>query len=228
MSMSRFDPKKSALVVFAREPKEGKVKTRFLRELSPQTVTRIYEAFIRDVLKVARQANCDQRFLYYAGAGSSIPFLRRFEKKFLLKRQVGEDLGVRMHRAFSYCQRRRFDKTVIIGTDCLTLTAHDIETALRKLSRYDCVLGPSKDGGYYLIGLKDADKRIFENIKWGTSSVLKATLKRIQKLNKKTYLLREREDMDTAEQLRKFPKNVKAAKTSPYTQKALRNLSLPF
>ena len=216
---------KSALIVFAREPKDGKVKTRLCMDLSKPTVTRLYKAFVKDVLNVARKTRCDQRFIYYVGSGSSIPFLKRAGKQFQLRRQMGKDLGERMHKAFVYCRKKHFERIVIIGTDCLTLNSRDIESALEKLESYDCVLGPSKDGGYYLIALKSPHWRLFEGIDWSTSSVLKQTLQRARKLNKKTFLLREREDIDTLAHLKKLPHYIRKSSMALHTQKIIKRIN---
>jgi len=216
---------KTALIVFAREPKDGKVKTRLCRDLPPPTVTRLYKAFVKDVLNVSRKARCDQRFIYYEGNSSSIPFLKRAGKQFQLRRQIGKDLGERMHKAFVYCQRVRFDRIVIIGTDCLTLTSRDIEIAFKKLDNYDCVLGPSKDGGYYLIALKSPHRKLFKGIDWSTSSVLKQTLRGARQLNKKTFLLGCREDIDSIVHLKRFSQHRKNPSLAVHTQKILQNLS---
>ena len=217
---------KTALIIFAREPKDGKVKTRLCRDLPSSTVTRLYKAFVKDVLNVSRKARCDQRFIYYAGSGSSIPFLKQVGKQFQLRRQIGKDLGERMHKAFVYCQRMRFDRIVIIGTDCLTLKSRDIEMALKKLDNYDCVLGPSRDGGYYLIALKLPHWKLFKGIDWSTSSVLKQTLRKARQLNKKTFLLGHREDIDTVTHLKKFAHRIKTPSGAIHTQKILQNLPL--
>lgn len=218
---------RSALIIFAREPKDGKVKTRLRRDLPAPTVTRLYKAFVKDVLTVARKTRCDQRFIYYVGNSSSIPFLKRAGRQFQLRRQVGKDLGERMYKAFVYCQRMRFDRIVIIGTDCLTLTSRDIEKALKKLESYDCVLGPSKDGGYYLIALKSPYLRLFQGVRWSTSSVLRQTIQKARKLNIKIYLLRKREDIDTVSHLKTFSRKIKSCATAAHTQKILKSLSFP-
>lgn len=217
---------KSALIVFAREPKDGKVKTRLCRDLPSSTVTRLYKAFIKDVLHVALQARCDERFIYYAGSGSSIPFLRRSENHFRLKRQTGKDLGERMCRAFLYGRKKQFERIVIIGTDCVTLTARDIEQAYQKLGSYDCVLGPSKDGGYYLIALKYPYSQLFKGIHWSTSSVLKQTLQKLRRLKKKAFLLSEREDIDTITHLKNLSRHTKNSSAAVFTHTILKNMSL--
>jgi uncharacterized protein len=216
---------KTALIIFAREPKDGKVKTRLLKGLPSATVLNLYKAFVRDVLNVARAVQCDRKLIYYAGSSSSIPFLKQYKNEFLLKRQVGTDLGIRMYRAFSYCRKEHCGRIVIIGTDCLTLTANDIQTALAKLNRYECVVGPTRDGGYYLIGLQKTNRKMFENIDWGTPSVLAQTCQKAKLLKKDIYMLRRREDIDTIQQLKKLAKSALKKEVPAHTRKMLKNLS---
>jgi len=216
---------KSALIVFAREPKDGKIKTRLAKDLPISAVTCLYKAFVKDVLNVALKSCCDQRFIYYVGNGSSMPFLRKFEHHFQLKRQTGKDLGERMYRAFCHCRKENFDRIIIVGSDCLTLTERDINRAFQKLENYDCVLGPSKDGGYYLIALKSPHWKLFEGINWSTELVLRQTLQRARQLYKKTFLLKSREDIDTAVHLERFSKCMNGPSVAVHTRKILQNLS---
>lgn len=207
--------KKEALIIFAREPEDGKVKTRLLKDLPAKTVTKLYKTLVKGTLKTALEASAGanrrngvvperlQRFIYYTGGNgnSSLPFLGRFKNKFQFKQQRGRDLGERMYRAFLNSRKMGFDKTVVIGTDCPSLTCHDIQAAFKKLSRCDVVLGPSKDGGYYLIGLNKPLKKLFENISWSTDTVLQATRQRARQFKKKVALLKTRQDIDTIEDL---------------------------
>jgi len=106
------------------------------------------------------------------------------------------------------------------------LTSRDIEIALKKLNSYDCVLGPAKDGGYYLIALNSPHQKLFKGIDWSTSSVLKQTLLKARQLNKKTFLLSKREDIDTFLHLKKFAQRVTSPSVAINTQKILQNLPL--
>ncbi|VAX37370.1 hypothetical protein MNBD_UNCLBAC01-900 [hydrothermal vent metagenome] len=195
---------KTALIIFAREPKDGKTKTRLLKDLDVKTVTQLYKTFLRKTFAIAKGTPNTEHFIYYAGTGSSIPFLRKYKNSFILRRQIGDNLGIRMHHAFTYCSKQKFNKIILIGTDCLTLTTQDIQKAFDKLNRYDCVLGPAKDGGYYLIGLNHPQKKLFENIPWSTDSVLMQTIKQLQSLKKTYSLLRKQEDIDTIESLKRY------------------------
>lgn len=204
-----MEKNQNALIVFAREPKDGKVKTRLLTHLSPPRVTSLYKGFLETVFEVALKVPDVTPMIYYAGTGSAIPFLRKYENRFTLRRQTGSDLGARMHNAFSHAARQRYQKTVIIGTDCLTLSPTDIQKAFLKLNTHDCVLGPSKDGGYYLIGLKHPDQSLFSGIHWSTDQVLEETLKWLRRKKKKGYLLSQKEDIDTFRSLRRYAHRVR-------------------
>jgi len=217
---------RSAIIVFAREPKEGKVKTRLGKALPDSTVTKLYKAFIRDVLDVAIRCDCDGHFIYYAGHGASIPFLRRQGKGFQLKRQFGGDLGERMYGAALRCLRGRFDKVVIIGTDCLSVKDSDIERAFTKLDTHDYVFGPTKDGGYYLIGLKRPDIRLFRGIRWSTPEVFDQTIKKARKLDKKIFLMRKLADIDTFNDLIEYSYQKHSPAMAPQTRKILKKIHL--
>ncbi|OGX33789.1 MAG: hypothetical protein A3C36_06290 [Omnitrophica WOR_2 bacterium RIFCSPHIGHO2_02_FULL_52_10] len=218
---------KSALIIFAREPKDGKVKTRLARDLPVRAVTRLYKAFIRDVLHTALQVSCAEKFLFYAaGAGSCIPFLRKAAAGFRMKKQAGKDLGERMSQAFAYCQKAGFQRTVLIGTDCMTLTAKDIKRAFQALGSHDCVLGPAKDGGYYLIAVSRLCRGIFQGVAWGTPAVFRKTLRKAKKIRKTVFLLPPREDIDRFVQLKRFSRNRRNIKMAPHTRKTLKQLNM--
>src|SRR5690606_37115102 len=96
--------------------------------------------------------------------------------------QKGNDLGERMLNAFSQ-NLRNYDKVIIIGSDIYELKTEHIEQAFHKLNNHDVVIGPAKDGGYYLLGLKSLKPEIFKNKNWGTSSVLKNTIQDLKNEN---------------------------------------------
>ncbi len=215
---------KTALIIFAREPKDGKVKTRLARDLPVKIVTSLYKAFVKDVLALCLQARCDQRFLFYAGSNRSLKFLKRFTPKFTLKRQLGSNLGGRMMHAFSFCHAQDFDKMLIVGTDCLEITSKDIEKAFKLLDRVDVVLGPSRDGGYYLIGMKKPVGSIFEGVHWSSEKVLIQTLQKIQKIKKSYALLSKKEDVDTIKELKNLSKKCEILERLSATKNSLKRI----
>lgn len=215
---------KNALIIFAREPKDGKVKTRLARDLPVKTVTSLYKAFVKDVLSMCLRARCDQRFIFYAGSNRSINFLKRFTSRFTLKRQSGTSLGIRMMKALSFCHAQDFDKALIVGTDCLEISPKDIEKAFKLLDRVDVVLGPSRDGGYYLIGMKKPIGSIFEGVQWSSEKVLIQTLQKIQKVQKSYALLSKKEDVDTIKEVKNLSENDKILQCLSATKNVLKRI----
>ncbi|MDP2654656.1 MAG: TIGR04282 family arsenosugar biosynthesis glycosyltransferase [Candidatus Omnitrophota bacterium] len=223
----RPEPERTALVIFAREPRPGQVKTRLLERLSIRQVDALYKAFVLDVCGIARNARCDTRLIFYAGAPGRPFFLGRFRKDFTLRRQSGRTLGDRMASAFRFCFRRGFGRVVLIGTDCLTITARDIEKAFRNLENSDCVLGPSRDGGYYLIGLRAPVPELFRGMVWGTGEVLAKSLEKLRKEKKACALLGVKSDIDTGRDLERYQRQLPRGRTTS-TGRLLFRMPLAF
>lgn len=216
----------TALVIFAREPVEGKVKTRLETALSKEIILSLYKAFVLDVAYLAKHYKNTQKFLYYDSVEQQPYFLNSLSSDFILIQQKGLTLGQRMRNAFLKSFEDNFKKVVIIGTDCLTITDEDLCKAFAQLDDYDCVLGPSIDGGYYLIGLKNADRDIFSSVEWGTCKVLNQTLTRIKQNNLTCYLLAEKNDIDTIADLKQFISLKKYISSAQHTAKIIEKYSL--
>lgn len=234
------------LIVFAKEPLPGAVKTR-LKSCFPETdLTRLYKAFIKDTLAIAHKTRNTKMILAFSSIRT--PPLRLYPSTielisgmckitkplylesvgagFELIEQKGRTLGDRMHNAFVYAHNNKSNKTVIIGTDSPTLPADMIEKAFRALSRKDVVIGPSVDGGYYLIGLKAPCAEIFNGVRWSSASVLKKTLDNAQSLGKTTALLEEWYDVDDRLSLKRLQDDLRKstrAGFADHTRMALKN-----
>jgi rSAM/selenodomain-associated transferase 1 len=128
------------------------------------------------------------------------PFIQ-MDKYFL---QEGHDLGERMNNAFIELFSRGYDNIVLIGSDIPSITRDMINQALKGLQNNDCVIGPSKDGGYYLIALSQALPYIFEDIPWSTSKVFEKSIKILNKKGFTYKLIQELEDIDTYKELVSF------------------------
>ncbi|MGE0267474.1 MAG: TIGR04282 family arsenosugar biosynthesis glycosyltransferase [Candidatus Omnitrophota bacterium] len=215
-----------ALIVFAREPRQGRVKTRLLKVLDPGLVTSLYKAFVMDVLAQTAGLKDCARFLYYADGETEPVFLNQFKSDFELVGQQGKDLGERMQRSASDCFQKGFQKVVIIGSDCLEITSGDLEQAFDRLEGSDFCFGPSSDGGYYLAGMKKFRPEIFTGVEWGTSAVLSKTLEIIGKIEHNVALLDEKEDMDTIESLKRFSGRMETVPGAKETKKILRTIKL--
>lgn len=191
--------KSNLLLVFCKNPQKGKVKTRLAKSIGDDKALLIYEKLLEKTAVVLSQLNCDIA-LYYS---ENIPEQDCFKHlKATKKRQVGDDLGKRMANAFQ-AGLSTHQKVVIIGTDLWTLESQDIEKAFAALNQNTAVLGPAQDGGYYLLGLRHFIPRLFENKAWGTGEVLEKTKNDLQ--GEKVYLLDEKNDIDTHEDLQQHP-----------------------
>jgi len=164
-----------ALILFAKDPVAGQVKTRLSSLLDNSTTLSLYHHFLRDSIeKICSVAGVD-RFIGIA----SDPQTGHFEDvsqrhPVQLFVQEGDSLGERMRRAFENRFKEGYERVVIIGADSPTLPTAYIEQALQ--SQKEVVIGPSTDGGYYLIGMQGKVTDVFESVSWGTDQVLSETL----------------------------------------------------
>jgi len=191
------------LIVFAKEPQKGKVKTRLSRHLSQEGCLKLYKELLADTLGRARKIKCSHKVLAYDSASKKPVYLKKIAADFQFYKQEGGDLGERMFNAFkAYAAPGAC--VVIIGSDSPNLPLTYINRAFLELSKRDLVLGPAYDGGYYLIGLKEPCRKIFKGVKWSCCSVFKETLKRIRELKKTTAILPPWYDIDTPQDLKYF------------------------
>lgn len=190
-----------ALILFAKDPVEGRVKTRLSSLLDAPTILSLYCRFLGDSIeKICSVAEVD-RFIGIA----SDPQTRYFDDvsrnhPVRLFVQEGGNLGERMRRAFEDRFKEGYERVVIIGSDSPTLPAAYITQALQ--SEKDVVIGPSTDGGYYLIGMYGKMTDIFESVPWGTDRVLSETLNVLKDQRAETELLPVWYDVDLPEDLR--------------------------
>jgi rSAM/selenodomain-associated transferase 1 len=193
------------LCIFAKEPREGFVKTRLEPHLGTKGCHLLYEAFLRDTLANAARIACEIQLLAY-DAGSGAPrFLQRHSGTFRLFPQRGPDLGARMLHAFQIARERGADRTVLIGADLPNLPPSRIDQAFSALADHDIVLGPSEDGGYHLIGLRAPCPPLFSGIPWSSPDVLTATLESARQMKMSARLLApwfDVDDMDGLAQLK--------------------------
>ena len=170
------------LIIFAKAPVKGKVKTRLQKNLSQTEALKLYKGFLFQTVCMAKKIkNCKKTIACYPDKNH--PYFKTLAKRFgfQLTKQNGRDLGERMKNAITDFLNDDYKKVVIIGCDSPTLPKEYIEKAFNVLNKKSLVIGPSCDGGYYLIGVRGAAPPIFNKIKWGTKDVLKETLKRIPK-----------------------------------------------
>lgn len=190
-------PPKNALVIFSKFPESGKVKTRIAKTVGSEKASLLYRAFFLDLCGAHMHQAYDlvigftpvdkeQEFL------SLLPFKRL---SFILYPQKGKNLGEKMFRCFKDLLKN-YRKITIIGADSPQLNSYVVKEAFQRLVKADIVLGPSEDGGYYLIAMKRPHD-IFKGISWGTDRVLEEQLINIKRCRLNTSLLDQKYDIDT-------------------------------
>lgn len=187
------------LIIFAREPEVGFVKTRLAVAVGNEMAFEFYKAFLKDLKRIIESSIDDDVNKYVFYAGSSADKLTSIFSDFKLIEQSGGGLGTRMSNAFK--QMNLDSSTIIIGSDCLTFKKDDFTKAYEMLLNVDLVLQPTFDGGYSLIAMKDLNENIFKNIDWGSEEVLSQTLTHATKANLKVGFLDKTNDIDTIDDL---------------------------
>ena len=221
----------TALAIFARSPVPGTVKTRLHSRYTPTQAAAIYRAFILDTVNAARNATVDRRFVACDPPGSEAELSELAGAGWIPFPQVSADLGERMYRAARHCFDIGSGRVVIVGTDVPSLPPRRIDRAFDLLAEHEIVLGPSVDGGYYLVGLSTPIREIFRDIDWSTEHVLAQTLERIRSLRLTAGILPSWYDVDTPEQLDHLVEDARAhlraghADPIPHTRACLSTLN---
>jgi rSAM/selenodomain-associated transferase 1 len=200
-------PQAAALIILAKAPIPGQVKTRLCPPLAPDEAATLHGTMVLDTLERSRNLLGFDRFLACAPSKQH-PFFKAVgaRQDVHLLEQVQGDLGRRMHQAFSSVFDLGYRSAVAVGTDLPTVHADMFRQALKGLADHDVVLGPSVDGGYYLIGLNNPALELFSDIPWSTDQVFTSTRQKAQHLNLSVQLLTEQRDLDTLTDLQFFIK----------------------
>ena len=206
------------IIIMAKIPFAGLVKTRLQPFLSPEQCAELAAAFLRDTVKKA-QSVCINTILAYSPAAESNLSDEFSPPELISIKQTGTDLGERMSNAFDFVFERNSDSAVVlIGTDSPTFPVEYIEQAFGFLEAdSNAVLGKSADGGFYLIGLRNSAPHIFADVKWSSAEVYEQITANI-----KTFkTVPDWYDVDTPDDLARlrdeFEKNLKTQKTAPET-----------
>ncbi len=187
----------SLLIVFAKAPMPGQVKTRLVPILGPEGACALHLRLVRHAIETARASRIEQIELWCT-PDVHHPFCMACRDRYgiSLHAQRGAELGSRMAGALcSALERAR--SVLLIGSDCPALTADDLDAAAAALQDgCDAVLGPAADGGYVLIGLKRIERALFSGVPWGTERVAEITRGRMKALGWRAWELPPRPDVD--------------------------------
>lgn len=180
------------LIIFIKNSIPGKTKTRIAAKKGDAAALSIYKELLDKTRAVCSSVSAE-RFLYYS---DEIILNDEWSQTLYEKElQGGIDLGTRMSEAFANVLKT-VDKAIIIGSDCPSITPGLIDEAFDALEHHDVVIGPSFDGGYYLLGLKKHRKELFEHIDWSTDRVFDQTLEKMQSAKASHFSLPMLHDID--------------------------------
>jgi len=185
--------------VFARPPVPGLVKTRLLADIGAARATRVYRYCLDHALDVARHSGLDY-MVYLSEESAEAPFN---DERYRLQR--GKDLGARMFNALQDMLDEGSPAAMIMGSDCLDLEADRLQQAAQALASHELVLVPAADGGFALIGCREANPNLFTAVQWGSSGVLEQTLANARQLRYRVSLLETVRDIDTLQDLELYP-----------------------
>ena len=188
------------LILFAKAPRPGQVKTRLIGNLGVSASTKLYEQLLNRTIAKVERASLNERVILAAGESDACYF--RHLKDWAIAIQQGKDIGQRMATAFRTWSENEVALT-LIGADVADFEVADLEQTYRLLeSGFDVVLGPSYDGGYWLIASRLAELPVFHGIDWSTGRVFSQTRLRLQRSGLSYSCLPIRHDIDESQDLR--------------------------
>lgn len=199
--------KKRLLIIFVKNPELGKCKTRLAATIGDKKALNFYKNMLIRTKEVAEKVYADKA-IYYSSFidendlwSNQPPFYKHLQNQ-------NPDLGIKMQSAFEKAFQDGYESVCIIGSDCYALDEKIIEQAFKSLESKDAVLGPSNDGGYYLLGMNRLHPELFKNKKWSTETVASDTIQDFKNLNLEFELLEELTDIDNEEDLKSISKEI--------------------
>lgn len=212
---------KRSIIIMAKIPSAGNVKTRLQPDFSPDECAALAEAFLQDAEAKAKKI-CENVILAYSPPGELNVLKKLLPSQSIFIEQTGNNLGERIFNAFKFVFEQNSDSVVMIGTDSPTFPADFIEQAFEFLeTNSEAVLGKSEDGGFYLIGLRVLRREIFENVAWSSPETFEQVFENTHRLNLHLREVPSWYDVDTKtdfEKLRgEFLHNENARRRAPKT-----------
>lgn len=221
---------KEALAVMAKAPRVGEVKTRLIGALSAEEVTLLYTAFLNDTFAFMEEAAAEREelslVLCYTPEGQEEAFEEIEREGSMMIPQRGGDLGQRLSGCFEDLFKLGFESVIAIGADSPTLPGELLSEAFDALTEEnDVVLGPTRDGGFYMIGMRKLDPRVFQRISWSSDQALSSMLERLDEIGLGAILAPEWYDIDTPEDLDHLKTELRERKaTARFTSRILKQI----
>jgi len=192
---------RNALVIMAKSPGSGDVKTRLSPRLNREQRIALYTKLLNGTVERLKSVKVADPLIAYTPADSG----KYFERYGLgIFPQAEGDLGIRISNAIEHVLGNGYDSAVIVGSDIPGLGPRIASSAFSALRSADLAIGPSTDGGYYLIGMKAPRPELFDDIKWSTNEVLKATVSKARQMGLKMEIIDILDDIDTPEDMERL------------------------
>ena len=187
----------SIIIVLAKAPILGEVKTRIGKKIGMERSKWIYEQLLSHTSNVTKKTKI-KTVLFKNKNHEKLETL--FKHSIASKFQLGRNLGEKMENAFHWAFKKKYKKIILIGADLWTLNEKIIIDSFKLLDKFNLVIGPSYDGGYFLIGMKKPNENIFKNIPWSTNNVLEKTISKMK--TRKISFLEITKDIDSFSDLK--------------------------
>jgi len=191
-----------SLVVFVKSPETGRVKSRLAADIGEQKARRLYRCFVEDLLDSLDKGNYCLKIFFHPPDQQNV-LAKWLGHHRCYEPQRGDDLGGRMRNAFEKCFSEGFEAAILVGGDIPDMTGEIVTEGFAALKSGDAVIGPSHDGGYYLIGFQSGTfvPEVFTGICWGADGVLKSTREILENKGLRLSFLPLWRDIDTYEDL---------------------------
>jgi len=193
----------TCVLCFVKYPEKGQVKLRLAVDLDEDVVVELYRNFVLDVVSILKTLDAPF-YLCFSPLNAQKKFREWLGSAYSYVPQEGNDLGERMKNGFCYAFTEGFRRVILVGSDSPDLPRDFFRNAIVELQTHDIVLGPSSDGGYYLIGFRDHTflPSVFDKISWSSSTVFQETIEKIKNAGRSLSLLPAWSDVDTISDLK--------------------------
>ena len=221
----QIDNKRNALIIFTREPEPGHTKTRLMPYFSAEKCAELHRCMLKDIRNEMRSVDADIIVAHTGGRNGPEFLLKTFGRKTVFMEQRGADIGAKMKNAIEEALELGYGRVVLIGTDIPEIRAGSVNDAFSKLDSSDIVLGPTEDGGYYLIGMSSVHPEAFGVKVYGTGSVFEETAESIRQAGLSVALADKYPDIDTPEDISAYRKRMRedASVRRSYTGRFIRD-----
>ncbi len=202
---------KAGLIVFVKTPLAGEVKTRLAADIGNEKALNVYWQLLELTKNIALQFDGAKMIWSNKDWAGQVNYWPKDSFEFYL--QKGVDLGEKMSNALAFHFEEGFSKLMLIGSDCPEISISILNEAIKALDQHDLVIGPAKDGGYYLIAMKNVHKQLFTDMEWSHAQVLEQTILRADSNLLKYYLLPTLSDVDNVADLKLLSDESEASKS---------------